>query len=176
MFAKRSSPHRLPYPQERISFEATTGADQRLLAKVIRVLDGDTVDVSTSEGIIRIRLDAIDCPEDGQPWSGVARAGLIKLIGGREIVLETYGIDVHGRTLATIYVPNESKLMNVNERMVVLGHAWVLRLYYGHLSLDRREKLNQLETWAKSNRVGLWKANAPVAPWEWRKQTRKASA
>lgn len=33
-------------------------------AKVGYILDGDTVDVSIRGGTIRIRLSAIDCPED----------------------------------------------------------------------------------------------------------------
>jgi endonuclease YncB( thermonuclease family) len=30
--------------------------------------------------------------------------------------------------------------------------------------------LNQLERWAKSKRVGLWKTDNPIPPWKWRKQ------
>ncbi|MEO0972228.1 MAG: thermonuclease family protein [Pseudomonadota bacterium] len=78
-------------------------------AKVGRILDGDTVDISLSGRRTRIRLDAIDCPEDGQPWGDTARYGLIKLIGGKDIRLEVHGTDVHGRTLATLYVWNTAK-------------------------------------------------------------------
>jgi hypothetical protein len=28
-------------------------------------------------------------------------------------------------------------MVNVNERMVVLGHAWVMRRFYNHLSPQR---------------------------------------
>ena len=57
---------------------------------------------------------------------------------------------------------------NVNERMVTLGHAWVMRMYYDHLPKSRQQKLNQLERWAKSKRVGLWKTDNPIPPWQWR--------
>ena len=109
-------------------------------AKVCYVIDGDTVVVSKSWHKIKIRLDSIDCPEDGQHWGDIARFGLIKLIGGRTVFLEEYGQDHHGRTLATIHVRNKnnSDLMNVNARMVTLGHAWVMRKYYDHLPKDRQ--------------------------------------
>ena len=137
---------------------------------VDHVIDGDTVVVSNTWVEIRVRLDSIDCPEDDQHWGNTARYGLIKLIGGKEIRLEEHGQDHHGRTLGTLYVRTEAgaEWMNVNERMVTLGHAWVMRRFYGHLPKDRQAKLNRLERWAKSKKVGLWKTNNPTAPWHWR--------
>jgi len=74
--------------------------------------------------------------------------------------------------LATIYVRsrNGGDWINVNEKMVALGHAWVMRRYYDHLPVDRQVTLNRREAWAKSNHVGLWKTPNPIPPWEWRKQ------
>ena len=134
--------------------------------KVEHVIDGDTVIVSTLWSKLRIRLDSIDCPEDGQEWGEIATAGLIKLIGGKHVHLEDHGTDRYERRVATLYVPhnNDSGWMNVNERMVTLGHAWVMRKYYKHLPKHRQDKLNQLERWAKSKKVGLWKAKNPVPP------------
>ncbi|RKZ66687.1 MAG: hypothetical protein DRQ48_10570 [Gammaproteobacteria bacterium] len=96
---------------------------------------------------------------------------IIKLIGGKTVQLEAHGTDVHGRTLGTLFVHLREKgeWQNVNERMVTLGHAWVMRLFYDHLPKSRQQKLNQLERWAKSKRVGLWKTTNPVPPWKWRK-------
>ena len=158
------STHTVPPPA------GTVGGLQRV--KVEHVIDGDTVIVSDSWSEIRIRLDAIDCPEDGQHWGNTATAGLIKLIGGRYVHIETHGVDRHGRTLATIYLWHDhgSKWINVNERMVMLGHAWVMRKYYRHLPKTRQHQLDRLERWARSKRVGLWKTNDPIPPWQWRNQ------
>jgi micrococcal nuclease len=141
-------------------------------AIVDRVIDGDTVIISKAYRKIRIRLDSIDCPEDGQQWGDIAKFGLIKLIGGREIRLEEHGLDRYERTLATIYVRsgNDPEWINVNERMVTLGHAWVLRRFYKHLSKDRQVQLNRLERWARSKKVGLWKTANSVPPWKWRSE------
>lgn len=137
-------------------------------AKVRIIVDGDTVLVAEGANRIKIRLDGIDCPEDGQPWGDIAKAGLIKMIGGKEVYLESYGVDCYDRTLATLYVMTKRGLINVNERMITLGHAWVMRRHYRHLPPQRQYQLNSLEEWARSRRVGLWKTHEPIPPWEWR--------
>ena len=81
--------------------------------------------------------------------------------------LETYGIDCYKRTLATIYKEEGSKLINVNEWMVVRGHAWVYRQYYNHLPKVSRDELDKLERLARDRRAGLWKDENPIPPWEW---------
>lgn len=142
------------------------------LARVLWVVDGDTIIVTRGWDEIRIRLDSIDCPEDGQEWGNIAKYGLIKLVAKREIRIEEHGEDDHGRILATIYVWQEkrSEWLNVNEHMVTLGHAWVMRRFYDHLPKDRQIKLNRLENWAKSKKVGLWGTSDPLPPWKWRKE------
>lgn len=152
------------------AIDTSQGITGSSLARVLCVIDGDTVDVTKQGHRIRIRLSAIDCPEDGQPWGDTAKAGLIKMIGGKSVRLEEHGYDEYGRTIATVFVRDDQKAkwINVNERMVTLGHAWVMRAYYAHLTKDRRRQLNRLEIWAKSKRVGLWRAPNPTPPWEWR--------
>ena len=150
--------------------EAALEVDGLPKATVVHVIDGDTVIVAIGCSEFRIRLDSIDCPEDDQFWGDTAAYGLIKLIGGRKVRLEEHGLDPHGRTLATIYVlTDRNKWMNVNERMVTLGHAWVMRRFYDHLPKDRQDKLDRLERWARSKTVGLWRAPNPIPPWHWRK-------
>jgi endonuclease YncB( thermonuclease family) len=140
--------------------------------KVEHIIDGDTVIVVKNWDKMKIRLDSIDCPEQSQDWGDIAKYGLIKLIGGRKVRLEEHGIDPHERTLATIYVQhgNESEWMNVNERMVTIGHAWVMRRFYDHLPKDRQDKLNSLERWARSKKVGMWKKPNQIPPWKWRSE------
>jgi len=147
-------------------------------AKVLQIYDGDTLLVAKGSSRILIRLDSIDCPEGGQDWGDNAKYGLIKLVGGRTVHLEEYGLDNFGRTLATVYVrhANGRDWQNVNERMVTLGHAWVMRLSYDHLPSDRQYKLNKLEAWAQSRNVGLWSAPNPIPPWRWRKEARQPPA
>ena len=138
--------------------------------KVVHVIDGDTAIVANGWRKFRVRLDGIDCPEDGQPWGRTARAGLIKLIGGRRVRLESHGVDDYGRVIGTLYARHRGKgWVNVNARMVTLGHAWVPRhRRASNLTPDRRAELFRGERWARSKRVGLWRDADPVPPWEWR--------
>ena len=111
---------------------------------VVWVIDGDTVVVRIKGRETRIRLASIDCPEDGQEWGDNAKYGLMKLIARRSVTIEPFGYDVYGRLLATIYVYDRRKgqYINVNERMIILGHAWVLRDFLGHLPLGRRDAMD----------------------------------
>jgi endonuclease YncB( thermonuclease family) len=129
------------------SFDSTQIIANLPQYKVDHVIDGDTVIVSSPGNELKIRLDSIDCPEDGQEWGEIATAGLIKLIGGKHVHLEEHKIDRYERTVATLYVrhDNDPEWLNVNERMITLGHAWVMRRFYEHLPKHRQDKLNQLE-------------------------------
>ena len=155
------------YQRDNFSFESQK-------VKVGHIKDGDTIVVHKGSKTITIRLYGIDCPESDQDWGEIARAGLIKLIGGKYVYLELFGKDSYERTLATIYVEyvkeDELILINVNEKMVAKGHAWVMRRFYEHLPKDRRAKINALENFAKNNKVGLWRADNPIPPWIWRKK------
>ena len=134
------------------------------------VVDGDTVDVAWNGGILIVRLYGIDCPEDGQEWGDIATAGLIKMIGGKSVDLEIFGTDMYDRVLATIFVQDGSEQINVNEKMVMKGHAWVMRRFYNELPKNRQHQLNKLENWAKSKKVGLWRNGNPIPPWKWRQE------
>ncbi len=173
---------RLTFKRKKIIILPRTPATQPLVkptseglttTRVQFVSDGDTIIVvSDSNVTTKIRLDAIDCPEDGQAWGDQARDYLLRLIGGREVYLESHGFDRYGRNLATVYVMHDSELINVNERMVMLGHAWVLVKQLDHLSTRRQRQLKLLERWAKSKRKGLWDASHPTPPWEWRRRVK----
>ena len=155
---------------ETLSNLAITGGE--VAGEVLWILDGDTVEVRIEGRTVRVRLDSIDCPEGGQPWGNTAKAGLIKMIGRKPVLLEVHGVDDYGRMLATVFARYgpEGKLTNVNERMVMLGHAWVLRGYCAHLPQERRKQLFRLEAWARSKKVGLWRTPDPVPPWKWRRR------
>ena len=169
--ALRQSVRRPSRPASRVSRPETETTGEYVPARTDWVLDGDTADVDIGRETVRIRLAGIDCPEDGQPWGDKAKFGLMKLISPKNILLEIHGEDDYGRTVATIHVRQENgELLNVNEKMVARGHAWVTRRAYDRLSEDRCRTLYRIQSWARSRKVGLWKTGNPVPPWEWRKQ------
>ena len=60
-----------------------------LTGKVVRVLDGDTVEVLDIEtNAHRIRLTGIDAPETGQAFGTKAKRRLIELAAGKVVQVE----------------------------------------------------------------------------------------
>ncbi len=127
-------------------------------AKVVRVIDGDTIVVLTDANRqIKIRLTGIDCPESKQDFGYQAKQATAKLCFNKDVRIEKSGKDKYGRTLAFVYI---GKLC-VNEELIKLGMAW----HYKH---DKNPKLARLESEARAARVGLWVQPHPVSPWDFK--------
>ena len=89
--------------------------------KVIKVVDGDTIDVLTDDKEkIRIRFSGIDTPERGQPYGNNATRLLKKLIAGKTVRVVPQGGDRYKRTVGAIY--HEGRLINL--ALVKAGLAW----------------------------------------------------
>jgi len=85
--------------------------------KVIRVIDGDTIEISGGD---RVRLLGIDAPEKGDPVSAVAADMLARLTASGPVTLEVCeDRDLYGRLLATVRV-GES---NINSTLLREGMA-----------------------------------------------------
>lgn len=117
-----------------------------------------------------VRLSYIDSPERDQPGGHEAKWGLAKLIGGRHVYLKKHGEDHYGRVLGEMFLSHEGGMMNINEYMIELGHAWVYRFYCEDLPVNKKIELFLLEKIAQVRKVGLWKSANPVKPWIWRKK------
>jgi len=133
-------------------------------AQVVRVVDGDTMELAGSNGQQRVRLVGIDCPERGQPFGRRARDGARDLAAGRRVTVESVGTDQYGRVLARLVLPDGR---TVNHELVRLGLAWWYRPY-------RAEPvLGMLETEARWARRGLWSEPNPEPPWVFRRRMRE---
>ena len=151
--------------------------EQDGLAQTIHVLDGDTVIVRQGLRKHTLRLNAIDAPESDQPWGNTSTAGLVRMIGGKEVKIETHGLDIYKRNIASVFVFDEDKQewIDVNARMLILGHAWLYPQFLSTLSKEKQVEMGRMQKWARSREVGLWKAEAPQPPWEWRRNQNKAA-
>ncbi|MCY3944717.1 MAG: thermonuclease family protein [Anaerolineaceae bacterium] len=90
-------------------------------ARVLRVIDGDTIEVSLNRRNRRVRYIGINTPERDEPCSNAATAANRRLVGGRDVTLvrgaeET---DRYGRLLRYIYADG----VFVNEALVRDGFA-----------------------------------------------------
>lgn len=128
------------------------------LGPLVRVIDGDTVEVLREGRAERVRLVEIDAPERNQPYGRQAKAYVLRYVG-QEVRVEEAGRDRYGRVLGEVFLPGGESL---NRRLVRDGMAWWYRRYSTDASLGA------LEAEARRWQRGLWRDPAPVPPWEFR--------
>lgn len=127
--------------------------------KVVRVVDGDTIDVLVNRSPLRLRLNGVDTPEKGQPFGNNATEDLSQLIGGKHVRYVVRNSDGYGRSIADIYLND----LHVNLWLVRRGLAWHYVAYSDDASLAAAEAE------AKAAGRGVWSDPRRVAPWNWRK-------
>lgn len=124
--------------------------------RVVKVFDGDTVQL---EGNITVRYLGIDAPEiahDNNPpdcYGDEAKIKNASLVLGKKIKLqydENEKLDRYGRLLAYVFLENGTL---VNELLVSEGYAFVLR---GAGGFSRLESFLNAQRSAIKNKRGLW--------------------
>jgi endonuclease YncB( thermonuclease family) len=128
-------------------------------AKVLVVMDGDTVLVLHAGHKEKIRLANIDAPEKAQPFGRQSRESLVELVGKQQVQIESKAVDQYGRTIGLIAVEGR----DINQEQVRRGMAWE----YSHYHADK--SYVALQSAAQQARLGLWSQPSPQAPWQWRK-------
>lgn len=138
----------------------STALANEMEAKVVGIVDGDTIDVlDAAKTQHRIRLDGIDAPERGQPFSKRSKALLSDLVFGKTVKITTKGSDKYDRTVGRIAIDGK----DVGLLMLEAGMAWHYTKY------DQSEKYAEGEQSARSAHAGLWKDRTAIPPWAWRK-------
>ena len=139
---------------------------KKIVGKVTRVSDGDTIWVTDAAGKHMIRLDKIDAPESDQPYGKESTDFLKGLVYGKQVEVQWTDRDQYGRVLGVVYLASASGMVDVNLTMVKNGCAW----HYSYH--DNTPAYAAAEKEARQNRRGLWAADAPVNPYQWRKSKR----
>ena len=103
-------------------------SNKTFIAKVVRVIDGDTMEVLYEETPIKIRLAHIDCPEKRgkQPFGNNAKLALSYLCFGQMVTVQGENYDRYKRLIAVI-INNKKQI--VNQEMVKQGMAWHFKRY-----------------------------------------------
>lgn len=163
-----------PTPEPKASVPSEISGGEARQATVMRVIDGDTVEIEFDSGETdTIRLIGVDTPEtslgdvspdeyEGIPETQAARDHLYnwgqraskfatEQLDGQQVRVVTDGEGDRrgsfGRLLAYIYTDGE----NFNQRLLADGYA---RVYDSSFSLS--EEFDSTEQQARSNSVGLW--------------------
>lgn len=132
---------------------------EEFVAKVIAVLDGDTVLVKRAKGMAKIRMVGIDAPEKAQAFGETSKRSLSELVMGKQVQVKSQAIDKYGRMVAAISVNG----LDANAEQIRRGMAWE----NSHFHSDKI--LLALQEEAKQEPRGLWAQSNPMPPWEWRK-------
>ncbi len=129
-------------------------------APVVRVVDGDTVDVRLDGQVARLRLIGIDTPETVDPRKPVqcfgreASAKAHELLDGQTITVEADttqdDVDRYGRLLRYIWLP-DGRLFN--QEMIGQGYAFE---YTYRVPYKYQAEFKQAEREAREQQRGLW--------------------
>ena len=137
-------------------------------ATVVRVYDGDTLNLDVQGKTVRIRLYGIDAPESGQDGNVAATRFLRRLVLKHPVEVKILQTDRLNQAFAVVI--REGKESSVNAAMVANGYAW------GNPEQCRTEECprwKKIESQARMLKLGIWSDYDVVPPWEFKKQQQK---
>ena len=147
-------------------------AQESISARVVKVVDGDTITASTldTNTNVKVRLLNLDAPEtnyfghnQGTPAQEAKEYLKEMLPVGTliTIVSDKTQIDLYGRTLGIIYKDD----LDINYALLISGLA-VTYLIYPNIS--NAPKYVRATEYAQQNRLGIFKEEVPEMPYEFR--------
>jgi endonuclease YncB( thermonuclease family) len=134
-------------------------------AVVTNVQDGDTIEVTIDGKPVVVRINGIDCPEDGQGYSVNAKKYTTLHCLKKKVKLEKVTIDPRGRMVANVFLQDGT---NLSHALISGGYAWHFKKF------SKDAKLAALENEARKKKIGLWAEENPVSPWDY-KEKKKSS-
>ncbi|MDF4211138.1 thermonuclease family protein [Pseudomonas protegens] len=137
----------------------TVNADTSFRGDVVRILDGDTIEVlDANRQTHRVRLANIDAPERRQAFGEASRQTLADMSFRQKIEVIDKGSDQYGRRIGVLMLNGR----DLNAEMISKGMAWVYTRY------NSNPNLPALQQQARKAKLGLWVEPSPTPPWEFR--------
>jgi len=147
---------------------------ETITGHVIGVSDGDTITVLDADRQQhKIRLQGIDAPEKKQPFGQRSKENLSRLVFNKEVRVEWEKRDRYKRIVGKVWVqpascPTCPMTLDAGHAQITVGLAWWYRKYATEQSPQDRGAYEFSEQEARAKRVGLWRDDVPMPPWEWR--------
>jgi endonuclease YncB( thermonuclease family) len=130
-----------------------------------KALDGDSVTVAIStEKIISIELEGIDCPEPEQDFGKEAADFTKNFIYKKKVKVEIIAYETEGRVSGRVFLEDK----DLSLALIEAGLAW----YDKKNSSDK--KLAKAQKKAKKAKKGLWSIEKPTPPWIFRASHEKS--
>jgi micrococcal nuclease len=136
-----------------------------VLCSVVRVIDGDTIEVVYQGKVTKVRLQGIDTPETKHPDRPVEAYGpeasrfVINLLRGEKVYLtpsgKTFTLGKYGRLIACVYRAPDG--LYVNAEVIRQGYGRAYTKYPG----KHHKEYVQLERFAKQAKKGMWASSSP---------------
>ena len=146
-------------------------------ADIVRIIDGDTIDVLDGNNKkLRIRLLGIDTPESEQPFGHESSTHLKKILNGKSVIIiskpnknKPYTLGYYKRVIGKVIFNGR----DINLEMIEKGMAWHFKKYKKNQPIEDRYSYNKSENEARKKNIGLWSTKNPLPPWVWRKLNKK---
>lgn len=160
-FGRQNLPLPSPASPSSLAPPTSPAPPQNTLFRVVRVIDGDTIEVWAGSTQVKVRYIGIDTPETVDPRKPVQCFGKEaavenkKLVEGKEVRMEkdVSETDKYGRLLRYIFVNN----IFVNDYLVRNGFAYASSY---PPDIKYQEQFLQAEQEARENQRGLWAPRA----------------
>ena len=122
-------------------------------AKVSKVIDGETIEVTINGAPFTVRYLGIDAPNGKECYAGQASSANLNLVNGKRVVLEqdVTNIDYSGRLLRYVY------LLDGRMAQEELAKSGAARAITAQPNIKNQALLNEYERQAATAKRGAWR-------------------
>lgn len=126
-------------------------------ARVVEVIDGDTVSVTVEGNNRTVDLAEVVAPVPGQPFAENAKKALTGLLRDQDVRIEGEPDSSRQRILSQVKGTDK----DASVEMLRMGLAWVDR------KTVQQRALYTVEGQARAAKKGIWSSGDAIPPWEW---------